>query len=151
MDFIIRNDIIRLMRLRTIIFASFLFLSGCAHLEEAGKEIWGTSMAHLESARASGESTQVSLPLDKCFKKTETLLVASKAVVYLKDKDKKYLAAMNFQGHVDTTQVGIFFTKSGDDLTKVEVSSLSPQLVRQVSEFLFPKLKEKGDENEKKV
>jgi len=53
------------------------------------------------------------------------------------------MAAMNFQGHVDTTEVGIFFTKIEERLTRVEVASMSPELVQGVADVLFAGLKTK--------
>jgi hypothetical protein len=119
------------------------FVSGCASLKETSKQIWGSSITHLEHARAEGKSQEAALSLDESFKKTEKILEGMGATVYLKDKDKKYLAAMNFKGHVDTTEVGIFFTKIEDRLTRVEVASMSPELVKQVADVLFDGLKEK--------
>jgi hypothetical protein len=128
---------------RYIVFLGILFFSaGCAHIQEGCKEIWGSSIKHLESARSSGASAEIALPLESAFKNTEVILISEKADVYLKDKDMNYMAAMNFKGHVNTTQVGIFFTSLSANTTKVEVASMSPQLVDQVAGFLFPGLKE---------
>lgn len=124
-----------------LILAGFMFLAGCAHLTEATKEVWGSSIAHLERARSAGKSSKFALTLDECFEKTQKILTTAGAVVYLKDKEKKYLAAMNFTGHVDTTEVGIFFTKIEDRQTRVEVASMSPGLVDEVAAILFSGLK----------
>ena len=125
-----------------IVSASF-FVSGCANLKETGKQVWGSSIAHLERARANGKSSEFALSLDESFSKIDKILESMGAAVYLKDKDKGYLAAMNFKGHVDTTQVGIFFTMIEERLTRVEVASMSPDLVSEVSSVLFAELKEK--------
>jgi hypothetical protein len=131
------------MKARKIIylFFTFLFCSGCASLHESGKKIWGSSIAHLEKARSTAQSATFALPLDQCFLKVEKILEGKGVLVYLKDKDKKYLAAMNFKGHVDTTEAGVFFTKVEDSLTQVEVSSLSPRLADDAADIVFSGLK----------
>ena len=120
---------------------SLFFVSGCVSLKETGKQIWGSSISHLECARSEGKSQEIPLSLAESFQKTEKILKGMGATVYL--KDEKYMAAMNFQGHVDTTEVGIFFTKIEERLTRVEVASMSPELVQQVADILFAGLKEK--------
>jgi len=110
--------------------------SGCAHLKEAGRRIWGSSIAHLEAARADGEVLDVALGRDAAFERIEKALAEGGATVYLKDPKKAYLAAMGFTGHVDTTQVGIFFEPRAQDATRIEVASLSPSLVKRVAGLL---------------
>jgi len=127
------------------IFSLFLFFillsSGCASLHEKGKRIWGSSVEHLENARQDGKSSDIALSLDNCFTRTEKIFKDLGATVYPIDKDKKYLAAMNFKGHVNTTQVGIFFTKKNERLTHVEVASMSPALCDEIATLLFEELK----------
>jgi hypothetical protein len=120
----------------------FLFFCGCASLKETGKKVWGSSIEHLEKERSHGRVQNFALSLDRCFLEVEKLMTATGAQVYLKDEQKRFLAAMNFKGHVDTTQAGIFFTRLEDSKTKVEVSSMSPKLVDDVSEIIFTGLKE---------
>ncbi len=110
-------------------------------MHEKGKKIWGSSVLHLENARKDGKASDIAHSLDECFTRTEKIFKDLGATVYPKDKDKKYMAAMNFKGHVNTTQVGIFFTKKGENLTHVEVASMSPALVDEVSLLLFEELK----------
>lgn len=129
------------------IFLSFVpivvFCAGCAHVQEAGKKVWGSSIAHLEAARPDGKTEIVPVPLDVCFEKTQALIEdVFEARVPLKDKDKKHMAAMNFKGAVDTTQVGIFFTAVESGSTKVEVASMNPGLAAKVAEAIFAGLKE---------
>jgi len=114
-----------------------LFAGGCASMQEAGKKIWGTSIEHLEKVRPQGKSETFALSMDDCFARAEEVLKYAGAEVYLSMKDKGYLTAMNFKGSVNTTQVGIFFTDTGDGRTKVEIASMSPRLVREVAEMVF--------------
>jgi len=123
--------------------------AGCAHLKEAGRCIWGTSVAHLERARADGRALDVTLGRDAAFETIEKILTDSGARVYLKARDKAYLAAMNFTGHVDTTQVGVFFEPRSEHATRIEVASLSPSLVDQVAQLLIAKLEQQVSVPEK--
>jgi hypothetical protein len=127
-----------------IVACPCLFFAGCASLREAGKKIWGSSIAHLEASRSTGRSETIALRAEVVFKKAEEILKKAGAEVYLKDPEKHYMAAMDFDGHVDTTQVGIFLTPQGDGATLVEVASMSPNLTEQVAGFLFEELK-KGE------
>lgn len=119
-----------------------LLLLGCAHLSETSKKVWGSSISHLEAARASGQKDVFACSPDACFKITEEALSKRKVLVYLKDKDKRYLAAMNFKGYVDTTEAGVFFMKQDDGKTQVEVASMSPKLAREVAEYVFSEIKQ---------
>ncbi|MFH0877722.1 MAG: hypothetical protein V1863_05825 [Candidatus Omnitrophota bacterium] len=78
----------------------------------------------------------------RLFEKTENILTKAGATVYLKNKDKEYLAAMNFKGYVDTTQVGVFFVSVTPDQTRLEVASMVPRLTREVGQLIFKQLKE---------
>lgn len=123
------------------LFFIFVLCSGCASLNETGKKIWGSSITHFEKARSTAKSSTFALPLDQCFLKVEKILEEKGALVYLRDRDKKYLAAMNFKGYVDTTEVGIFFTKVNDGSTQVEVASMSPRLADEVANIVFAGLR----------
>ena len=119
-----------------------LLLSGCAHVSETAKKVWGSSISHLEAAKASGQKDVFACSPEACFKIAEEALSKIKVLVYLKDKDKRYLAAMNFKGYVDTTEAGVFFTKLSDGKTQVEVASMSPKLAREVAGYVFSGIKQ---------
>jgi len=106
-------------------------------MKETGKKLWGSSIEFLQNARDKGKSQIFSFSYDACFAGVEQILLDAEASVYLDNKPEGYIVAMNFKGHVDTTQAGIFFTDLGDGRTKIDVSSLSPQLVLQVSEMIY--------------
>jgi hypothetical protein len=122
------------------VVAAGIFLVGCASLREAGKKLWGSSIEHLESARPEGMRQEFSLTVPEAFAATEKALRDSGAQVYLKDRRQRYLAAMNFTGHVDTTQAGVFFDPMPGGDTQVEVASLSPILTGKVAGLVFPAL-----------
>lgn len=115
----------------------FCLFAGCAHIEETAKVIWGSSITHLEKERPNGKSQVFALSLEKCFEETDKIIVYHGGFVYLKDQKERYMAAMNFKGFVDTTEVGVFFTALDNNQTQVDVASMSPKLVRRVAEFVF--------------
>lgn len=127
-----------------VLAAGVCFGSGCASMQEAGKKVWGSSIAHLEDVRSDGKSEEFPMSLEKCFSLTEEILDSVDANVYLKSPDKAYLAAMNFERAVDTTQAGVFFTRLDAQHTKIEVSSMSPRLAEEVAEIIFSGLR-KGE------
>ncbi len=117
-------------------FVFVSFLAGCASLKEDGKRIWGTSIAHLEAARSSGQSMVVTSDPKTVFAQVLGILKEAKANAYLVDPDQRYIAAMGFVGSVDSTQVGIFFTPQEGGGTRLEVASMSPRLVEHVFKLL---------------
>ena len=133
-----------------LLFSIMLFPGGCSHLQETAKVIWGSSIAHLEEARADGRVVIVQEDRQKAFAQAAQALKNSGAKIYLEDKNGDHLAAMGFKGYVDTTQVGLFFTslEEGGD-TKIEVASMSPPLARDVEEILLSYFKKgAGDERQ---
>lgn len=119
------------------ILSGVFFLNGCASLKEKGKKVWGSSIEHLERKRPEGRAQDFRLSPDDCFAKVEGLMSGIDAQVYLKDPGKRYMAVMGIKGHVDTTQAGIFFTGLSEGNTRVEISSISPRLVDDVSDIVF--------------
>jgi hypothetical protein len=131
------NARISLCQRYAVLVAVFLLSAvGCASLGETGKKIWGTSIAHLQSARADARVLTVSGSRDAVYDQIKKTVQAVGAKVYLEPKDRAYLAAMRFKGHVDTTEVGIFLTALGDQKTKVEVASMSPRLANEVAALI---------------
>lgn len=141
------------IRVSSALAMIFCFLAGCASLHETGRKVWGSSIAHLEKARKDAAKNEFSLSLDECFNRVENAVRDAGAMVYLIDRERKYLVAMNFKNYVDTTEVGIFFTKVDERRTMIEVSSMSPGLKEEVADVVavaleegFIKTKEKIDE-----
>ncbi len=124
------------------IFSASLMLGGCASFNEKCKKVWGSSIQHLEDVRQEGRSQDFGLSLDEAFLKVKKVIASMKADIYLENKEKGFLVAMNFKNHVDTTQAGIFFTSLDSSDIKIEVSSLSPRLVDEVSDKIFAELKD---------
>ena len=141
------NNACKNCRMFFVLGLSGLLLLGCAHVSETAKKVWGSSITHLEAARATGQKGEFACSPEACFKIAEGALVKKGALVYLKDKDKRYLAAMNFKGYVDTTEAGVFFTKLNDGKTQVETASMSPKLAREAGEYIFSAMKQKEEKS----
>jgi len=126
--------------------SAVVLCGGCAHLKEFGKEVWGTSITHLERARADAKIVIVKKSKHDAFMRADEILKAKGANIYLKGENDAYLAAMKFAGFVDTTQVGLFFTSVDEGSTKIEVASLSPWLAQTVADILSEGFQEKPKE-----
>lgn len=138
-------------RSMVLVAVALFSAAGCASLRETGRKIWGSSIAHLEDARDEARVVTVSGSGDAVYEQIKEALEKAGAQIYLQPKDRAYLAAMRFKGHVDTTQVGIFFTSLSAQKTKVEVASMSPRLADEVAAMIslgpgITVLSEKGED-----
>jgi hypothetical protein len=144
-----------------LILISFIFLSSCAHGPiESTKSILGISTRALEEARTNGAYMVFDAELDACYNKTLEALKEIPAKVYMQNKTKGIIVAMGFRNNtfglkgdnlqndplneiIDTTELGIFFTKLENNKTKIELSSLSSSLLEFASGKIFDKLQSK--------
>ena len=60
--------------------------------------------------------------------------------IFIQDRIKRHIVVMGIPGNVDTTEVGIFFTRLKPKVTKIEISSLSSTAKRKVAEAVFSAL-----------
>ena len=67
--------------------------------------------------------------------------------VFHKSRTKGYIVFMGTPGSVDTTEVGVFFTRSRQDEIIIEIASLSTSAKNKAAEIVFAKL----DRNFRKV
>lgn len=63
--------------------------------------------------------------------------------VFIKDKTKRMIVVMGIVGNVDTTEIGIFFTRYRQDAMRVEISSLSTTAKVKVAKAVFEALDKK--------
>ncbi|MEW6008525.1 MAG: hypothetical protein AB1629_02705 [Candidatus Omnitrophota bacterium] len=130
----------------SLILVIFLavFIVGCAWLKESGKKLWGSSTQALEKARSQGKAQVFECSLSACFDECLNIMRDMKATVFAKDKRRGVLIAMDFKVKdvIDTTELGIFFTKS-ENLTKVEITSLNPVLIDEVGPKILSGLEKK--------
>ena len=57
--------------------------------------------------------------------------------IFIKDKTKRMIVVMGIAGNVDTTEVGLFFTRYSQDAMRVEVTSLSTSAKNRVAKAVF--------------
>lgn len=114
-----------------------LLITGCASLREAGKKIWGSSTRALEKARGKGKAENFSCSFADCFDACLAALKEEKATVFQQDKKRGFIVAMNFEGEIDTTEVGFFFEKVEDGITRIEITSLNPRLLGTLPPRIF--------------
>ncbi|MDD5644424.1 MAG: hypothetical protein PHO00_03100 [bacterium] len=113
--------------------------SGCSPLE-GSKKILGISTEALETYDVRFADT-FNVPHGECFAKTETFIKTEMhARIFLKDRDKKHIVALDFREAFPTclemTEVGFFFYREDTDKTKIEVVSLNSTLSGFVADEL---------------
>ncbi len=115
-------------------------LLGCSRIADAPKVLWGSSTRALEEARPQAFHKDYPCNLGLCFE--DVLEVARKhdLEVFISDRKKGLIVLMGFQGSVNTTEVGIFFSHLGPTQTKIEVVSLSPQAQQTAAKMLVSAL-----------
>ncbi|MDP2654767.1 MAG: hypothetical protein Q8Q08_12175 [Candidatus Omnitrophota bacterium] len=125
--------------------------SGCAHVTETGKTLWGSSTRQLESARDGAVAKTYRCAFADCFDTVLKLTadlpagateeqIKNHMVLFIKNPAKKMIVVMGVPGSVDTTEVGIFFTPSGNGALKVDLSSLSSSAKANAAELVFKQL-----------
>jgi signal recognition particle GTPase len=122
------------------IVLSVLLLAGCAPTVEFSKTIWGSSTRALEKARVNGIVKTYDHPVSRCYDEVLKAVTEAEYKVFIEDKPKATIVIMGIKGSVNTTQVGIFFSETEDNKTKIYVSSLSSNAKRKAAEKIFSKL-----------
>lgn len=122
------------------VFLSVVLLAGCASPMEISKTIWGSSTRSLEKARVNGIVKTYNQPVSRCYDEVLKAVTDAQYTVFIDDKGKSTIVVMGIKGSVNTTEVGIFFSETEDNRTKIFVSSLSSNAKRIVADKIFPKL-----------
>lgn len=123
-----------------IIFLILLVINGCGHAVEFARTSWGSSIRMLENAREDAFSRQYECQYNVCFDEIINILEENEARVFIKDRDRYVIVAMDIKDCISTTEVGIFFVEEAPNKIKIEVASLSPKAKRITSEILFSAL-----------
>lgn len=66
--------------------------------------------------------------------------------VFMKDRIKSFIVVVGVPGSIDTTEVGIFFSRYNRESFKIEISSLSEAAKNKVADMVFNELNQKFDE-----
>jgi hypothetical protein len=131
----------RNMRFLMVITGCLLsvILFGCATAKEMGKGFLGVSTQVLEEKRKSALKKSFALDYDGCSAKVKEILKGSEkekeSPIYAQDAQKKMIAVYLTQ--VDTTPVGIFFTREAENKTLIEVASSSTYAKEEIANRIF--------------
>ncbi|MBF0479072.1 MAG: hypothetical protein HQL26_06280 [Candidatus Omnitrophica bacterium] len=143
-------------------------LSACSSIQEAGRKVWGTSTTYLDPSRCEALSKTYTCAYDDCYdavlslsnvvveqlknapKETNQILKGIKTKpsvlihagnpfsVFQEDRLRGIIVLMDVPGQVDTTEIGVFFTKySGTKDVKLEITSLSTMARNKAAQAIF--------------
>ncbi|MBN1869593.1 MAG: hypothetical protein JW847_03335 [Candidatus Omnitrophica bacterium] len=134
-------------------------MSGCAHVTETAKVIWGSSIRALEDARVDALTKTYRCSLNDCYDavldlsrhqnvqnsqaENETEIKSTNENyfdVFIDNRKKGHMVIMGIEGNVDTTEVGIFFFQPTLTTVKIEISSLSSSAKRKAAQIIFDAL-----------
>ncbi|HLF17994.1 MAG TPA: hypothetical protein VI749_03755 [Candidatus Omnitrophota bacterium] len=145
------------LRYLFIIIALMMPLQGCS-VKEAAKRIVGTSTQTLQDkASQDGISKAFHCSYEDCFEAIMRLgryKPSAKPWVKPPEIDEgvfdifmsdlyaspPYIIVMGVEGSVNTTEVGIFFTRTSLETIRVDVSSLASTAKRTVARIVFEEL-----------
>lgn len=109
-------------------------MAGCATTADWSKGLFGVSTAPVENARKNAVSKAFDYDYSACYDKMKKLLEEMPQVsVYAKKKD---LIAV-YYNNVNTTPVGVFFKKTDEKKTQVEIASPSSSARDWIAKNLF--------------
>ncbi|MBF0511711.1 MAG: hypothetical protein HQL13_05200 [Candidatus Omnitrophica bacterium] len=105
--------------------------------KEFCKSVWGSSTKALEQARDRAITKTYDKPYWDCVKGALRVVNSQGWIIFKKQESQGYMVVMGITGCVNTTEVGIFFVKSSEGQTRIEISSLSTNAKRKVAKGLF--------------
>jgi len=117
--------------------AIIILISGCAHHSTDFAFFSGAGYKDLEMAKADGIEKTIPLSYDTAYDKVSALIKDQGLINFKRSKKRGYIVAMGFPLQVNTTRVGIFFEKAGENSTKITVSSLSDGAVKKADELIL--------------
>ncbi len=132
-----------------ILFTFILFASitGCEHIKEIPKQIWGSSTQALEKARQDAVRRYYQCNISDCREMLYDIIQENEMTLFLEKEKENFMVLMNvYEDVTDTTEVGIFLTDIGATQTKVEITSLSSKAKDRAAQVIFGALAEKYEE-----
>ncbi|MFH1359451.1 MAG: hypothetical protein ABIJ41_00245 [Candidatus Omnitrophota bacterium] len=126
----------------TLVLIVCLSLTGCAHITEFTKKLWGSSTEALEEARIDAERRIFQCKDLDCFDQVLQIAEEEELTVFIQDRKKSMIVLMGIPEVIDTTEIGVFFLGLGETETKVEISSLSQNAKNKASDLIFMRLAE---------
>lgn len=141
------------MKLRkkiTLIIFILFSTSGCAKIMEPIMEpprvLWGSSTRALEAARDQAISKTYNCDFNACYDAVLEIIKERKYVLFINQRSKERIVVLGIPGNVDTTEVGIFFSKLKTSEIKIDISSLSSTAKERVASAIFEELDKKFEE-----
>lgn len=134
---------------KSLLIILIVVFSGCAQLTETSKVVLGTSTKALEEGRIDAIKKSYSCSYQECFyavlslgrkEELEPMSEDKYFDVFSNKMDKDYLVVMGVPGNVDTTEVGIFFSRRSLKAVEVEITSRSSSAKRKVAKAVFKEL-----------
>ena len=135
--------------------------AGCAIVSEPFKVIWGSSTRALEQARDEALTKTYSCDFDACYDAVLKIAKEARYEIFINERRQEYIVVMGIHGNVNTTEVGIFFSKvvlpvpkiveENETIlgtpekfpVKIEVASLSSTAKEKVAKVIFEGLDKK--------
>ncbi|MBF0483674.1 MAG: hypothetical protein HQL25_03100 [Candidatus Omnitrophica bacterium] len=141
-----------------------VFAAGCSFVQESGRKVWGTSTEHLSPAHLKALSKVYTCNYDDCYDTVLTLTQVAQELkldvksnnpllkdksdpnkkvygpysVFIDDRLRGIIVFMDVPGQVDTTEVGVFFTKfARTNEIKIQVTSLSTRARDKAAQMIF--------------
>lgn len=144
------NDKVRRKIVLLLCLVLIYALSGCSYVSELSRVLWGSSTVALERSRIDGLSRIYNCSFEESFESVLSLArnedisepLSGKKIfdVFIKDWLKSHIVVMGIEGNIDTTEVGIFFSRRDFGQTNVEVSSRSSSAKRKAAKAVFDEL-----------
>lgn len=145
-----------MFRLYILLFIT-IYITSCSYVSDAPRTLWGSSVRVLENERERAIVKEFQCAQDSCFdtvfsmtksyREQKSLEAESKKseeveglMRFMADRNKGYIILMHVPEAVDTTEVGVFFKRSSEGATKVEVSSLSSLAKSNAAKIIFERL-----------
>lgn len=133
-------------------------LAGCSIAVEGVKKVLGTSIETLKEERENAITKSYYCSFEDCFEKVMFLARETRsAIPWIKEEfdpaegvfdvlmkdlyaSPPYIVVIGIPGSVNTTEVGIFFSRKSRETISLDISSLSTSAKRTVSEIVFEEL-----------
>ena len=127
-----------------LLFFLVVVFTGCATVKDVSRNFAGTSTRDLEAGKADSVYQVYSCSMADCFAAVTDVADENNYYTFMQDEARGLIVIMNIPGCVDTTEVGIFFTAlSGQQGTRIELSSRSSPAKKEVAKVLFSELNDR--------
>lgn len=124
-----------------IILLLVLALTGCASVKDVSRNFIGISTDELEAGKTDSIYQVYPCEVSACFDAVIDIARENKYYIFMKDEVRGLIVLMNIPECVDTTEVGVFFTRlSREQGVKIELSSRSSPAKKTVAKVLFSEM-----------